>query len=142
MSFSETISPFLGRCAFVWFFLALAHDLLADWPHVVAQVDAHHLPVPPLWVVAALLIIFVGCVSLFFGYQTRYGAMLLFVLTLTATFLLHDYWHYELGSSARAAEFGVFIRDFAISGGLLLMVGMGPGPFAIDNRGKGGGRKR
>ena len=39
--------------------------------------------------------------------------------------------------AARAAEFEIFARDFAICGGLLLMVGMGPGPFAIDNRGQG-----
>ena len=34
-------------------------------------------------------------------------------------------------------QFEIFARDFAICGGLLLLVGMGPGPFAIDNRGKG-----
>ena len=43
--------------------------------------------------------------------------------------------------AARATELGIFSRDIAICGGLLLMVGMGPGPFAIDNRGKGGGKR-
>jgi uncharacterized membrane protein YphA (DoxX/SURF4 family) len=43
----------------------------------------------------------------------------------------------------RGAEFEIFARDVAICGGLLLMVGMGPGPFAIDNRGGGAkGKKR
>ena len=36
-------------------------------------------------------------------------------------------------AAARAVEFEIFARDFAICGGLLLMVGMGPGPFAVDN---------
>ena len=37
--------------------------------------------------------------------------------------------------------FNIFVRDFAISGGLLLLVGMGPGPFAIDNQPKGGKKR-
>jgi uncharacterized membrane protein YphA (DoxX/SURF4 family) len=66
---------------------------------------------------------------------------MLFGMTIVATFALHDYWHYA-DPQARAQQLSIFIRDFAICGGLLLMVGMGPGPFAVDNRGKGGGKKR
>jgi hypothetical protein len=50
---------------------------------------------------------------------------------------MHDFWHYS-EAGARAYQFGIFARDFAICGGLLLMVGMGPGPFAVDNGGKAG----
>ena len=35
MSFSETISPFFGRCAFVWFYLSSAGDILANF-HALA----------------------------------------------------------------------------------------------------------
>ena len=139
MSFSETISPFLGRCIFVWFYLSGAGDILANWQHVSDQISAHHLPMAPLWLLVALILIFMGCISLFFGYHTRHGAVMLFALTLAAAFALHDYWHIS-DPGLRAVEFNVFIRDFTICGGLLLMVGMGPGPFAIDNRGKGGGK--
>jgi putative oxidoreductase len=140
MSFSETIAPFFGRCAFVWFFLSAAGDIMADWHHVADQISAHHMPMAPLLLLIALLVIFMGSISLFFGYHTRLGAVALFALTLSGAFMLHDYWHIA-DPAVRAAEFNVFIRDFAICGGLLLMVGMGPGPFAIDNRGKGGGGK-
>jgi putative oxidoreductase len=138
MSFSETISPFLGRCAFVWFYLTGAMDILANWHRVAEEMGAKHVPLPPLLLLLALLLIFMGCISLFFGYHTRYGAVMLFGLTIVAAVTMHDYWHYADGG-ARMAEMGIFSRDIAICGGLLLMVGMGPGPFAIDNRGKGGG---
>ncbi len=141
MSFSETISPFFGRCAFVWFYLSTAGDILGYWQHAADQISAHQLPLAPLWLLVSLLLIFMGCISLFLGWHTRYGAVMLFALTLASSFALHDYWHIA-DPVVRAAEFNVFIRDFAICGGLLLMVGMGPGPFAIDNRGKGGGKKR
>jgi len=138
MSFSETISPFFGRCAFVWFFISMAGDILANFHGISADLALKHVPIPPLVLLVALVFIFMGCLSLLFGYHTRYGAVMLFGLTIVAAFALHDFWHYS-ESGARSAQFQIFIRDFAICGGLLLMVGMGPGPFAVDNRGKGGG---
>jgi putative oxidoreductase len=141
MSFSETISPFIGRCAFVWFFLSVAGDILANFHGIAGELEAKHVPIPPLVLLVAMVFIVMGCISLLFGYHTRYGAVMLFGMTLVAAFALHDFWHYE-DAGPRAAQFQIFIRDFAICGGLLMMVGMGPGPFAVDNRGKGGGKKR
>lgn len=141
MSFSETISPFFGRCAFVWFYLTSAMDISANWHGLVAEMTTKHVPIPPLVLLVVLLVIVMGCISLLFGYHTRHGAIILFGLTMIAAVTMHDFWHYA-EAGARAAQFGIFARDFAICGGLLLIVGMGPGPFAIDNRGKGGGRKR
>jgi putative oxidoreductase len=141
MSFSETISPFFGRCAFVWFYLSCATDILGNWRGVAAELAAKQVPIPPLVLLVALVLIFMGCISLLFGYQTRHGAMMLFGMTIVATFGLHDFWHYGQVQQ-RAVEFDVFIRDLAICGGLLLMVGMGPGPFAVDNGSKAGGRRR
>ena len=42
MSFSETISPFFGRCAFVYFYLASAGDILGNWQAIAGQLDAKH----------------------------------------------------------------------------------------------------
>lgn len=142
MSFSETISPFFGRCAFVWFYGAAAMNILHNWHAISVQLEAHHLPLAPLALVVALVLIVLGCFSLLFGYHTRHGAILLFGLTIAAAVALHDFWHMP-ESAARWAEFDIFSRDMAICGGLLLMVGMGGGPFSIDNRPAGGkGKKR
>jgi len=141
MSFSETISPFFGRCAFVYFYLSCAADILGNWHGVATDLTARHVPIPPLVLLVALVLILLGSISLLFGYHTRHGAMLLFGMTMVAAVTMHDYWHYADGA-ARAREFGIFARDFAICGGLLLLVGLGPGPFAVDNRGKSGGGKK
>jgi len=141
MSFSETISPFLGRCVLVWFYLIGAMDILGNWHGIAADLAAKHVPIPPLVLLVVLLLIFMGAVSLLFGYHARHGAVMLFGLTIVGAVSMHDFWHYA-DAGARAYQFGNFARDFAVCGGLLLMVGMGPGPFAVDNRGKGGGKKR
>ncbi len=141
MSFSETISPFFGRCAFVWFYVTGAMDILGNWHGIAGDMANKHVPIPPLVLLIVLVFIFLGCISLLFGYHTRQGAVLLFGMTIVAAVTMHDFWHYA-DASARATQFGSFARDFAICGGLLMMVGMGPGPFAVDNAGKGGGGKK
>jgi putative oxidoreductase len=141
MSFSETISPFFGRCAFVWFYLTSAMDILGNWHGITTDMAGKHVPIPPLVLLVALVFILLGSISLLFGYHARHGAVLLFGMTIVAAVTMHDFWHYG-DAGRRAYQFGIFARDFAICGGLLMMVGMGPGPFAVDNSGKGSGKKR
>ncbi|HWY62158.1 MAG TPA: DoxX family protein [Rhizomicrobium sp.] len=138
MSLSETISPLLGRCALVWFYASGAMNILNRWSNVVEQLSARHVPLPPLVLVVALILIVMGCFSLLFGYHVRHGAVILFGLTVVAAVLLHDFWHFS-DPAARSVEFEIFARDIAICGGLLLMMGVGGGPFAVDNRSSGGG---
>src|SRR5665213_1954737 len=112
MSFSETISPFFGRCCFVWFYLTSAMDILGNWHHIAAQMAVKHVPLPPLVLLVVLLLILMGAISLLFGYHTRYGAVLLFGVTIVALVAMHDFWHYA-DAAARAYEFGIFSRDLA-----------------------------
>jgi hypothetical protein len=69
MSFAETISPFFGRCAFVWFYLTSAMDICK-----------HGTRSPPIWRQACAaaaagsaggaVLIAMGSISLLFGYHT------------------------------------------------------------------------
>ena len=87
MSFSETISPLLGRCALVWFYGSGADE---HHPSLVqlsrSSCPPRHVPLPPLFLVVALVLMVMGCFSLLFGYHTRHGAVLLFGLTIVAAF--------------------------------------------------------
>ena len=100
------------------------------------QLAAKHVPLPPLVLVVALVLIVMGCISLLFGYHTRHGAVLLFGLTIVAAVALHDFWHYRRCGGARWWNSRFSPAMSRSAAGLLLMVGMGGGPFAIDNRGR------
>lgn len=140
MSFSETISPLVGRWALAWFYLAGARHLMEGWHRAVEQMLARQVPLPPLVLMVVLVLVFMGVLSLAFGYQARHGAVILFGLTITAAVVMHDYWHID-DPGLRRAEFEIFVRDVAICGGLLLLIGLGPGPFAIDRAPPTGGKK-
>ncbi|HVU21169.1 MAG TPA: DoxX family protein [Rhizomicrobium sp.] len=135
MSFSELISPLLGRLALAWFFLSEAYTRATQWDANVSLMAMLNLPVAPLLLAIALIVMILGGLALLFGYHTRHGAMLLFGFVVVATFLMHDYWHLN-NAAERASDYEVFARNIAIAGGLLMVIGLGGGPFAFDNAGK------
>ena len=134
MSFSETISPLLGRLALAWFFLTEAWMRASAWDANVSLMTFMNLPAPPVLLALAVIVMAIGGVSLLLGFHARHGAILLFGFVAVASIVMHDYWNLK-DAAARAAAYDLFARDIAIAGGLLLVVGMGAGPVALDNTG-------
>ncbi len=135
MSISERISPLIGRLIIAWFFLSEAWAYLSSFDATVTLMRMQHIPVAPPLLVLALLAMLLGGLSLALGFHARHGAMLLFGFTVIVTVLMHAYWTLH-NAVDRAADYDIFIRNMTIAGGLLLLVGVGPGPFALDNVGK------
>jgi putative oxidoreductase len=134
VSLSEYISPLVGRLVLAWYFAGQAWLFGHRWDASIADLAARHVPVPALVLVLALTVMVLGALALVLGYQARHGAVLLFAFVLIASVALHDFWIMPEGAP-RDAEFAIFARNMAIAGGLLMIVGLGPGRFAIDNRG-------
>ena len=133
MSFSEYISPLIGRFALAWFFLSEVYARAGAWEANVSIMALKHIPAPPLLFALAILVMVLGALSLLLGFHIRPGAMLLFGFTVISSVMMHDYWHIK-DAAARAADYEIFARNIAIAGGLLLVIGLGGGPLALDNR--------
>lgn len=134
MSISEYLSPLIGRLVLVWFFLAQVGYYGGEWNATIELMKFQGVPAAPLLLVFTLLLLILGSLSLVFGFHTRHGAMLLFGVTIIATVVMHGFWRIDGNAAARQADFELFAGNIAIAGGLLLLVGMGPGPVALDNR--------
>lgn len=135
MSISERISPLMGRVIIAWFFLSEAWWRLNDWDGTLALMHMQRISNAMPLLALAILVMVLGGLSLILGYYTRQGALLLFGFTVIASVTMHDYW--KIASAMdRSADYDIFIRNMAIAGGLLFLVGMGPGPFALDNPGR------
>jgi putative oxidoreductase len=132
MSFSEYISPLLGRLVLAWFFLGEALGYAGQWEATIQLMALKNIPAAPLLLALALIVMALGALSLAFGFQTRHGAVLLFGFTVIASVAMHDFWSIH-DPVARGEDYEVFARNMAIAGGLLLLIGMGPGPVAIDS---------
>ncbi len=133
MSFSELISPLIGRAMLVWFFLSAALDYAGRWHATITLLAMQNVPAPALLLAIGIIVMLLGSISLLFGFHARYGAMLLFSFTLIASIVMHDYWRIK-DAVARDADYEIFARNIAIAGALLFIVGVGSGPFSLDNR--------
>ena len=135
MSISETISPFLGRVILAWFFISEAWWRIRDWDGTVTLMHMKHIANAEPLLALAVVLMALGGISLLLGYYARTGALILFALTIVMSVMIHDYWKIT-NVVDRDADYDLFIRNMAIAGGLLFLVGMGPGPFAIDQPSK------
>jgi len=135
VSFPEFMSPLIGRLALAWYFLSEAISYASNWDATVSLMALKHIPAPPALLALALLVMFLGGISLALGYHARYGAIILFGFVVTATVLMHDFWTISKAAD-QAADYEGFAANVAIAGGLLVIVGVGPGGLAIDNTGK------
>jgi len=135
MSISETISPFLGRLVLAWFFLSEAWWRIRDWEGTVMLMHMKHVANAEPLLALTVVLMALGGISLLLGYYARTGALILFALTIVMSVMIHDYWKIT-NVVDRDADYDLFIRNIAIAGGLLFLVGMGPGPFAIDQPSK------
>ena len=135
MSISEVISPFLGRLVLAWFFLSEAWWRIRDWEGTVMLMHMKHVANAEPLLALTVVLMALGGISLLLGYYARTGALILFALTIVMSVMIHDYWKIT-NVVDRDADYDLFIRNIAIAGGLLFLVGMGPGPFAIDQPSK------
>jgi len=135
MSISETISPFLGRVILAWFFLSEAWWRIRDWEGTVTLMHMKHISNAEPLLALTVVLMALGGISILLGYYARTGALILFALTVIMSVMVHDYWKLSPGVD-RDADYDLFIRNLGVAGGLLFLVGMGPGPFAIDKPSK------
>lgn len=69
----------------------------------------------------------IGGILLIIGYQSRLAALALAGFTLIAGLL----FHFDFADQMQQI---LFMKNLAITGGLLMIVNLGPGAFAIDNK--------
>ena len=131
MSFGENISPFLGRALMALFFALVGLQQVQNWEGARINLLSHGVR-PPDAFLAVAVVIELGCAAaLLLGFRTRLAALALFVLTLAASVALNDFWKIDDAAEAYMQQ-QLFLRNIAIAGGLLVIVGMGAGRWSYD----------
>ena len=141
MSLIESLAPLLGRLVLAWYFLTQAYRYALDWNNTTVLLSMRNIPVPPVLLAALVAGVVLGSLSILLGYRARAGAAVLFAITVALTIALHNFWHIR-APVARNADYDIFARNVAIAGGLLIVIGLGSGPFAFDNLGPKRGRRK
>lgn len=135
MSLGEHLAPVFGRGLLALIFLLAGYLKIVGWDSSVGMLAAHKLPFPAFLLAVALMTELLCGFAVFIGFRTRMAALLLFLYTLTVNYFLHDFWSYtDPGQLQRyGLELQLFVKNMAIAGGLLVLVGHGPGEWSWDS---------
>jgi putative oxidoreductase len=119
--------PLIGRVLLAVIFILSGVSKLANPAGTQAYIAAVGLPLPLLGYIVALVVEIGGGVMLLLGYRTRVAAIALAIFTVAAAV----FFHHAFGDQN---QFIHFMKNLAITGGLLQVVAFGAGAFSLDNR--------
>lgn len=77
----------------------------------------------------AIFLLVTGGTMVLIGYRTTLGSVLLLLYWLPVTFLVHDFWNNP--PDQMRLQSILFMKNIAISGGLMMLMGKGSGRYSI-----------
>ena len=124
---------FIGRVALCAIFgLSAVGHKIPHFEEVAAEMTTEGIPAAKLMLTGAIAFLLAGSLFVILGYKARWGAAMLLVFLALATYYFHDFWIIE-EPEKRAGEMIQFMKNLALAGAMLVIVGAGAGPWSIDN---------
>jgi putative oxidoreductase len=124
--------PLLGRILLALIFLISGLGKIFDWQGTAGYMASKGMPLIPFFLLGAIVLELAGGLAVLLGFKARIGALLLIVFLIPATLIFHNFW--TLTGMERQIQMIMFLKNLAIMGGLLLVVGLGPGPLSLDEK--------
>ena len=126
---TPTYLPALGRLLIALIFVLSGLSKIAAPANTIAYIQSAGAPFAPAAFGIAAVVEVIGGLALLVGFQTRLVAAILATFTLAAAVLFHN-------NLADQNQMIHFMKNLAITGGLLQVIAFGAGAFSLDNRRK------
>ncbi|MEP1443680.1 MAG: DoxX family protein [Hyphomicrobiales bacterium] len=123
MNSISTIAGLVARVFLGGFWIYFGYDKIDGIEGLQGYMGSFGVPKFLAWPVVALELI--GGIMILLGFFSRYAALALALFTVAAAVIFHNEF-------ANIEQFRYFTKNFAIAGGLLLLVANGPGRGAIN----------
>ncbi len=124
------ITDLIGRIFLSAIFIFEAIDSARYFDTTRANVQEHLGNTPEIWLYGAIFCLAAGGILVLLGYRSTLGAIMLLAYWVPVTFMVHDFWNAESTEELREQSI-LFMKNFAIIGGLLMLVGKGSGRYSI-----------
>jgi len=120
--------PFVGRLFIGLPFMISGLSKVANHAGTIALIKSSTLPLPPELAYCGAIAVEVGCgLLMVVGYQTRVAAAIFCLFCLVTA----GFFHLNFADPNQIFH---FIKNLAMTGGLLQLVTYGAGALSIDNR--------
>ncbi len=124
-----TFAPLVGRLLIAFIFLQSGWDKLFNFSKTAALMTSKGIPMAEVLLVPVLIILLGGGLMILLGWHAQWAALALVVFLVPATLYFHNYWSYP--AAQQLNQFHHFVKNAAILGALLYIMGMGSGPLSL-----------
>lgn len=132
-TFAQCLSCVVGRLLLSLVFLVSALSSLANFQASLTRIGLSAIPLGKsgkmALLVASIVVELTSGLSILIGYRARLGALLASGFLVTSSLLQYNLWATPIDE-----ERMLLLRNWAIIGGLLMIVTFGPGPWSLDRR--------
>lgn len=115
------------------FLLAAVGNKIPHFQAVAASMAHEGVPAPQVMLAGAIVFLIVGSVSVIVGYKARFGAALLLVFLVLATYYYHDFWTVR-EPQAQQEQMIHFMKNLGLMGAMLFIMANGAGAMSLDAR--------
>jgi putative oxidoreductase len=127
------VASVLGRVFIATIFLMSAiGNKIPQFNQVAGYMETKGVPFPQAALGAAIAFLLIGGVSLVIGWNARFGASLLLIFLILATYFFHDFWN--ASAAEKQGQMIHFMKNLALMGTMLFVIANGPGAWSVDNR--------
>lgn len=116
----------------VIFLMSAVGNKIPKFNDVAGYMASESVPMPKLMLAGAIVFLIVGSLSIIAGYKVHFGAGLLLVFLLLATYFFHDFWTFE--GQEQEAQMIQFMKNLSLMGTMLFLIANGAGPMSVDAR--------
>lgn len=121
-----------GRVLLSAIFISSGISKIFNWEGTAGYMASAGMPLVPLFLLGAIGIEILGGLSVLLGLFPRLGALALAGFLVPTTLIFHNFWAFA--GQMRELQMISFMKNLAILGGLLIVLGLGAGPFGLDRR--------
>ncbi|MEM8585224.1 MAG: DoxX family membrane protein [Bacteroidota bacterium] len=127
----KDVFDLLGRILLSFIFLFEAYDYIGyAKKNKMAMTEYGLTWNQDMLLVGATILLVLGGLMLLFGYRMRLGAILLLLYWVPMTLVVHDFWN-DVSDDVRRLESLLFMKNLAVTGGLLIAATHSSGRYAI-----------
>ena len=135
MEWLKAFGMLIGRILLVFIFLNSGIGKIENFSGTAQVMVKYGMPYTTLFLLGAIFCELVGSITIILGFLARLGAAMLLIFLIPTTLIFH-------GNFADHGQVIHFMKNVSIFGGLLVLLGSGPGLLSFDHlfRGRKKGR--
>jgi putative oxidoreductase len=127
---NKDLMALVGRILLAAMFLISGYGKLTGFDGTVGYIASKGLPMAQVLAAVAILIELGGGLAIVIGWKTRWAALAFIVFLIVISPIFHNYW--AVAPEQMQGQRINFMKNLTILGGMLLLLGFGPGRYSLD----------